>query len=216
MIPLRALLYRRDTPLITLLIIGLNVVAFLYEMALPSYYRDRFIIQYALVPDQLHPITFLTSMFLHGGWLHLIGNMWFLWVFGSHIEDAMGPAKFLVFYLVSGIASAVVQFAINLGSPVPTIGASGAIAGVMGAFLVLYPRVRVLTLIFVIIFVTTVEIPAAFMLIYWFAIQLLSGLGSMSSVSQAQGIAWFAHVGGFLAGILLVKVFGQSRRRFIY
>ena len=216
MIPLRALLYRRDTPLITLLIIGLNVVAFLYEMALPPYYRDRFITQYALVPDQLHPITFLTSMFLHGGWLHLIGNMWFLWVFGSHIEDAMGPAKFLVFYLVSGIASAIVQFAINLGSPVPTIGASGAIAGVMGAFLVLYPRVRVLTLIFVIIFVTTVEIPAAFMLIYWFAIQLLSGLGSMSSVSQAQGIAWFAHVGGFLAGILLVKIFGQSRRRFIY
>lgn len=216
MIPLRALLYRRGTPTITLFIIGLNVLAFLYEMALPLYVRDRFITQYALVPDQLHPITFLTSMFLHGGWLHLLGNMWFLWVFGSHIEDAMGSSKFLIFYLLSGVASAAVQFAVNLGSPVPTIGASGAIAGVMGAFLILYPRVRVLTLIFVIIFITTVELPAALMLIYWFGIQLLSGLGSMSSLSQAQGIAWFAHVGGFLAGILLLKIFGQTRRRLIY
>ncbi len=216
MIPLRALLYRRDTPIITLLLIGVNVLAFLYEMALPLYSRDRFIVHYALIPDQLHPITFLTSMFLHGGWLHLLGNMWFLWVFGSHIEDAMGSSKFLVFYLISGVASAMVQFAINLGSPVPTIGASGAIAGVMGAFLVLYPRVRVLTLIFIIIFVTTIELPAAFMLIYWFAIQFISGLGSLSSVSQAQGIAWFAHVGGFLVGIFLVKVFGQSRRGFLY
>jgi membrane associated rhomboid family serine protease len=216
MIPLRALLYRRSTPTITLLLISLNVLCFLYEMALPMYLRDRFIDHYALVPDQLHPITFVTSMFLHGGWLHLIGNMWFLWVFGSHIEDAMGPSRFVVFYLVSGIASAAIQFAVNLGSPVPTIGASGAIAGVMGAFLVLYPRVRVVTLIFIVIFVTTIEIPAAFMLIYWFAIQLLSGLGSMSSVSQAQGIAWFAHVGGFIAGILLIRVFGQSRPRYIY
>ncbi len=185
-------------------------------MAQPIYLRDRFIENYALIPDQLRLVTFITSMFLHGGWLHLIGNMWFLWVFGSHIEDAMGSAKFLVFYLIGGVASGAVQFVTSLGSPVPTIGASGAIAGVMGAFLVLYPRVRVVTLIFIIVFVTTVDIPAAFMLLYWFAIQVLSGLGSLSSVSQAQGIAWFAHVGGFLAGILLVRVFLGNRPRYSY
>lgn len=130
--------------------------------------------------------------------------------------STLGSAKFLVFYLISGIASASVQFVTSLGSPVPTIGASGAIAGVMGAFLILYPRVRVVTLIFIIVFVTTVELPAAFMLIYWFALQLLSGLGSLSNVSQAQGIAWFAHVGGFLAGILLVRLFQSNRRRYSY
>ena len=200
----------------TLFLIGLNVVCFLYEIAQPVYLRDRFIEHYALIPDQLHLSTFITSMFLHGGWLHLIGNMWFLWVFGSHIEDAMGSAKFLIFYLISGVASAAVQFLTSLGSPVPTIGASGAIAGIMGAFLILYPRVRVVTLIFIIVFVTTVELPAAFMLIYWFALQLLSGLGSLTSVSQAQGIAWFAHVGGFLAGIVLVRLFQSNRRRYSY
>lgn len=216
MIPLRALLYRRSTPVMTLLIIAANVLCFLYEMARPIYLRDRFIEHYALIPDQPHLATFVTSMFLHGGWLHLIGNMWFLWVFGSHIEDAMGSAKFLIFYLISGIASAAVQFLTSLGSPVPTIGASGAIAGVMGAFLILYPRIRVVTLVFIIVFVTTVDLPAAVMLIYWFALQLLSGLGALNSVSQAQGIAWFAHVGGFLAGILLVRIFQGNRRRYSY
>jgi membrane associated rhomboid family serine protease len=216
MIPLRALLSRRSTPTMTLLLIAANVLCFLFEMAHPVYSRDRFIEQYALIPDQLRLTTFITSMFLHGGWLHLIGNMWFLWVFGSHIEDAMGSAKFLIFYLISGIASGAVQFLTSLGSPVPTIGASGAIAGVMGAFLILYPRVRVLTLIFIVVFVTTIDLPAAFMLIYWFALQLLSGLGSLTSVSQAQGIAWFAHVGGFLAGILLVRIFQSNRRRYSY
>ena len=216
MIPLRALLYRRSAPVMTLVIIAVNVFCFLYEMAHPIYLRDRFIEHYALIPDQPRLASFVTSMFLHGGWLHLLGNMWFLWVFGSHIEDAMGSAKFLIFYLISGIASAAVQFLTSIGSPVPTIGASGAIAGVMGAFLILYPRVRIVTLVFIIIFVTQLDVPAAFMLIYWFALQLLSGLGSLSSVSQAQGIAWFAHVGGFLAGILLVRVFQGTHRRYSY
>src|ERR1039457_6933410 len=216
MIPLRALLYRRNAPVMTLLIIGVNVLCFLYEMSFPMFLRDRFIEHFALVPDRLQLTTFVTSMFLHAGWLHLIGNMWFLWVFGSHIEDAMGSSRFLVFYLLSGIASAVVQFIVNLGSPIPVIGASGAIAGVMGAFLILYPRVRVVTLIFIVIFVTTIEIAAAFMLVYWFAIQLLSGLGSMASVSQAQGVAWFAHVGGFLEGILLIRVFRAKTPHYLY
>jgi membrane associated rhomboid family serine protease len=216
MIPLRALLLRKSAPIVTLLIIAANVYFFLFEMAQPIYMRDRFIEHYALIADQFHPTAFVTSMFLHGGWLHLLGNMWFLWVFGSHIEDVMGSSKFLIFYLVSGVASAMVQFVANLGSPVPTIGASGAIAGVMGAFLILYPRVRVVTLVFIVFFITTIEIPAAFMLIYWFAIQLLSGLGSLTSVSQAQGIAWFAHVGGFVAGILFLRMFVGNRPRYSY
>jgi membrane associated rhomboid family serine protease len=211
MIPLRALVLRRSTPVMTLLIILVNTLIFLVEVSMPLYPREQFIQHYALVPDHLHFSNLITSMFLHGGWLHLIGNMWFLWVFGSHIEDVMGSARFLVFYLISGIASALTQTALNLGSPVPTIGASGAIAGVMGAFLILYPRVRVYTLIFIFIFITTVDIPAAFMLLYWFALQVLSGLGSLAAVSQAQGIAWFAHVGGFLAGIALIKLFATQR-----
>jgi membrane associated rhomboid family serine protease len=216
MIPLRALLLRNSTPVITLFIIAVNVLCFLFELSHPIYLRDQFIARYALIPDQFRPTALVTSMFLHGGWLHLIGNMWFLWVFGSHIEDAMGSAKFLIFYLISGIASALVQTFVNLGSPIPTIGASGAIAGVMGAFLILYPRVRIVTLVFIIVFITTIELPAAIMLIYWFALQVLSGLGSLASISRAQGIAWFAHVGGFLAGILMVRAFAGNRRPYHY
>jgi membrane associated rhomboid family serine protease len=216
MIPLRALLQRTSTPAMTLAIIALNTFCFLVEVAQPAYLQSSFIQHYALVPDRLHFTALVTSMFLHGGWFHLIGNMWFLWVFGSHIEDALGSAKFLVFYLICGIASAMVQLMLNLGSPVPTLGASGAIAGVMGAFLILYPRVRVVTLIFIIFFITTVDIPAAFMLLYWFAIQLISGLSSAGSFTDSGGVAWFAHVGGFLSGVVLVRVFPRVRRRFSY
>lgn len=214
--PLRVLLFRRDTPAVTLLLIAANVLCFLFEMAHPLYLRDHFIQQYALVPDHFQLSEFITYMFLHGGWLHLIGNMWFLWVFGSHIEDAMGSGKFLVFYLLSGVASGIVQFVLNVGSPTPTIGASGAIAGVMGALLILYPKVRVVTLIFIVFFVTTFEVPAALMLLYWFALQFLSGLGSWGAVAQTQGIAWFAHVGGFLAGIALIGLFSSKQRRYVY
>lgn len=216
MIPLKALLFRRGTPAVTVVLIVLNVLCFLYEMALPPWVRERFIEHYALVPDRLQLSSFVTSMFLHGGWLHLIGNMWFLWVFGSHIEDAVGSAKYLIFYLLSGVASAMVQFAVNLGSPVPVIGASGAIAGIMGGFLILYPRVRVLTLVFIFVFITTVELPSAVMLIYWFVLNLISGFSSLTSVSQAQGVAWFAHVGGFLAGMFLVRLFQENRQRSLY
>jgi len=216
MIPLRALLQRRSPAVMTLIIIVVNVFCFLLELAQPSYLQSSFIQHYALIPDRPRLAPLITSMFLHGGWFHLIGNMWFLWVFGSHIEDAMGTAKVLVFYLVCGVASAVVQTMLSLGSPIPTLGASGAIAGVMGAFLVLYPRVRVVTLIFIIFFVTTVDIPAAFMLLYWFAIQLISGLSTVGSFTDSGGVAWFAHVGGFLAGILLIRYFPGVRRRYIY
>lgn len=216
MIPLRALLFRKSTPAMTLIIIAINVFWFFYEMTLPHYLQNRFILHYALVPDQFHLTALVTSMFLHGGWLHIIGNMWFLWVFGSHVEDLMGPGKFGAFYLACGVLSAVVQLFMTYGSPVPTLGASGAIAGVMGAFLLLYPRARVVTLIFIIIFITTIELPAAIMLVYWFAIQLLSGLTSFGNINSTGGVAWFAHVGGFLAGILLLRLFQTKRPRYSY
>ena len=214
MIPLRALLHRTSLPPVVLGIILANFLCFLVEISQPAYLESSFIRRYALIPDRLQLSTLVTYMFLHGGWFHLIGNMWFLWVFGSHLENAIGSARFALFYFVCGITSGLVQMLTSLGSAVPTLGASGAIAGVMGAFLVLYPRVRVVTLIFIIFFVTTVEIPAAFMLLYWFAIQLISGLYSAgrSGFNDAGGVAWFAHVGGFLAGIFLVRLFPVPRR----
>jgi rhomboid family protein len=214
MIPLRALLRRNNPATMTVMIIALNLFIFIWTQTLPTYSQNLFIQHYAMVPDHLRLTSLVTSMFLHGGWLHVIGNMWFLWVFGSHIEDVMGAPRFLLFYLTCGVVSAVVQLAMSLGSPVPTLGASGAIAGVMGAFLVLYPRVRVTTLIFIVFFVTTVEIPAAFMLIYWFVIQLVSGLFSSGSFSDSGGVAWFAHVGGFLVGLFLIRLFPNTRRYF--
>jgi membrane associated rhomboid family serine protease len=214
MIPLRALLRRNNPATMTVLIIGLNVFLFVWTLLQPPAQQTQFIQHYALVPDHLRLTSLVSSMFLHGGWWHLIGNMWFLWVFGSHIEDVMGAPRFLLFYLVCGVTSTAVQLALNLGSPIPTLGASGAIAGIMGAFLVLYPRVRVTTLIFIIFFVTTVEIPAAFMLVYWFVIQLVSGLASSRNFSDSGGVAWFAHVGGFIAGLLLIRLFPNTRRYF--
>lgn len=216
MIPLRALLTRYSTPIVTLVIILANTAIFLYEWVQPYYLRNMFIEHYGLVPDRLHLSMLVTSMFLHGGWLHLIGNMWFLWVFGSHIEDAVGSVKYAILYLLCGIAAAIVQVFAMAGSPVPTIGASGAIAGIMGAFLLLYPRVRIVTLIFLFVFIMTIDVPAALMLIYWFAIQLLSGFASYRSFSVAGGVAWFAHVGGFIAGILLVRLFYHQTRRHYY
>lgn len=212
MIPLRALLRRSSTPVAVIGIILLNFLVFFTELSSPP----AFVSHYALVPDHLHLTTLISYMFLHAGWMHILGNMWFLWVFGSHLENALGSGRFLFFYLACGIAAGLVQSLLNLGSPIPTLGASGAIAGVMGAFLIIYPRVRVVTLVILIIFITTIDIPAAFMLLYWFGIQLLSGLWSTARAgfTDGGGVAWFAHVGGFLTGILLVKLL--PARRFLY
>jgi len=153
--------------------------------------------------------TVLTSMFLHGGWLHIVGNMWFLWIFGNNVEDAMGHARFVVFYLLGGLAAAALQMAAGPDSALPMVGASGAIGGVMGAYVVLYPRVRVHMLIFLGFFVTTVAVPAIFMLGYWILVQFLSGLGSFGA--EGGGVAFWAHVGGFVTGALLVFVFRDPR-----
>lgn len=162
-------------------------------------------------------LTLLTSMFMHGSWLHLIGNMWFLWLFGNNIEDSMGHLRFLVFYVVVGLAGVSVNILTAVNPLIPTVGASGAISGVMGAYLILYPRVRIETLFVLFIFIRIIPIPAWFVLGQWFAIQLLSGYGAPS---VGGGVAFWAHIGGFIAGLLLVKLFEnpllvEARRRHI-
>jgi len=190
-----------------------NILVFLFEFSLDPYTRNAFIAQYGLVPDRFGLTNIVTSMFLHGGWLHVLGNMWFLWVFGDNIEDILGHGKYLLFYLACGAAAAVTQVIFSLGSHVPMVGASGAIAGVMGAYMVKFPRSRVLSLVFIVFFITTVEIPAWLMLIYWFLMQLFSGVGSIGYTQASQGgTAFFAHVGGFLAGIALVNLLGTRER----
>jgi len=149
--------------------------------------------------------TVVTHMFLHGGWFHLIGNMWFLWIFGNNVEDSMGHVRFAVFYLISGFVAAGLQAAFNPASPIPMVGASGAIGGVMGAYVVLYPRVRVHLLLWLGFYVTTVAVPAVFMLLYWLAIQLIGGATSLGA--EGGGVAFWAHVGGFVAGAALVFLF---------
>lgn len=153
--------------------------------------------------------TPLTSMFLHGGWMHLIANMWFLWVFGNNVEDSMGKARFALFYLSCGLLAAATQAAVNPASAIPMVGASGAISGIMGAYIVLYPRVRVHMLVFLGLFITRVAVPASFMLGYWFLLQILGGIPALAS--ESGGIAFWAHAGGFVAGMLLVFVFRNPR-----
>jgi rhomboid family protein len=162
-----------------------------------------------LIDPGREPFHVITSMFLHGSWMHLLGNMWFLWLFGNNIEDSMTRGRFVVFYLLCGFAAAFLQTFVNPNSIVPMVGASGAISGVMGAYLVLYPRVRVFTMVTLGFFLTTVALPAWVMLLYWAFLQFASGLLS-STVESQGGVAFWAHVGGFLAGILLVRAFQRS------
>jgi membrane associated rhomboid family serine protease len=158
------------------------------------------------------PLHLLTSMFLHGSWMHLIGNMWFLWLFGNNIEDSMTRSRFTVFYILCGLAAALLQVATDPTSTVPMVGASGAISGVMGAYLVLYPRVRVYTLVPLGFFITTMALPAWAMLIYWMVIQLVSGVTTVVAESPGGGVAFWAHIGGFIAGAVLVHLFRRRDR----
>jgi membrane associated rhomboid family serine protease len=150
----------------------------------------------------------LTSMFLHGGWMHLLGNMWFMWIFGNNIEDSMGHTRFLVFYLLCGVAAALAQVVINPDSGIPMVGASGAISGVMGAYLILYPRVRVWTMVPMGFFLTSIPLPAWTMLLYWIAIQTFGGLIGILGEERG-GVAFWAHIGGFVAGVVLIKLFAR-------
>jgi membrane associated rhomboid family serine protease len=215
MIPLRSTERVYATTAVTGTLIGINTLLFLYQETLSPYALNQFVTNWGIVPDQIrtHLPSLLTSMFLHAGWIHLLGNMLFLWVFGRNIEDLLGGGRFLAFYLLCGLVSAVVQVMFNPYSRVPTIGASGAIAGVMGAYLIKFPRAKITTLLLIFFFITTMEIPAAFLLVWWFAIQFFSGVGSLGENDYSGGgIAWFAHIGGFLAGMLLIRFFPPKKR----
>ena len=205
MIPLRDSQPSYSTPFVTISLITVNTLVFLFQVSLDRFSLNHLIALYGVVPDRFQAASLVTSMFLHGGWLHLIGNMWFLWIFGDNVEDILGHGKFLLFYLLCGVAAALVHVLFNPGSRLPTIGASGAIAGVMGAYMVKFSRSRVLTLVPIFFFLTTMEIPASVILVYWFVVQFFSGVGSIgySHLSQG-GVAWFAHVGGFVGGMLLI------------
>ena len=213
MIPLRDTQPSYGKPLVTAAIIAINILIFLYEFSLDPFSQNHFISTYGIVPAKFQYLDLLTSMFLHGGWMHVIGNMWFLWIYGDNVEDVLGHSRYLLFYLLCGIAAGLVQVMASPGSRIPTVGASGAIAGVMGAYLIKFPHSRIVTLVPIFIFFTTMEIPAVFMLLYWFVIQLFSGVGSIGSSSVSHGgVAWFAHIGGFLAGMILIKVMGTESR----
>ena len=207
MIPLRDSVPSSTTPVVTYAIIAINVLVFIQQLALSPEELHHFFAHYGVVPARLQLTDLFTSMFLHGGFMHLIGNMWFLWIYGDNVEDVLGRVKYLAFYLTCGIAGSLVQVAADPGTSIPNIGASGAIAGVMGAYLLKFPHARVLTLIPLFV-VFTRELPAYIILIYWFVLQFFAGIGTLaeSSTGATGGIAFFAHVGGFLMGMLLIKV----------
>lgn len=217
-------------PLVTITFIAACSLVFLYQVSLPEQVGEGFAYRYGAIPAavlgrtsalqhlpvdvvELSPIaSLLTSMFLHGGWMHVIGNMLYLWIFGNNVEDVMGHVRFVVFYLTCGILAALSHALTDPSSTVPMIGASGAISGVLGAYLLLYPRAQVLVLIPLGIFTRLMYVPAGFVLGFWFVLQLLSG--GMSLGRGGGGVAWFAHVGGFLAGMALIGVFKRPGVRF--
>jgi len=228
MIPLRDDQPRYSTPYINSFLIGLNLLIFLFESSLDPDSFKTLVYQLGIVPAHLTAflsgspkysslaiaLPFFTSMFLHGSWMHVIGNMWFLYIFGDNVEDYLGHFQYLVFYLLVGLIAMATQIVLDPHSGLPTIGASGAIAGVLGAYFVLYPRARVLTWFFVFI----IHIPAWVMLGYWFVLQFLSGTATSLAYEgrNVGGIAFWAHVGGFVAGVVLIKLFSERQRRYPY
>jgi len=231
MIPIRDDAPKYTTPYVTYLLIALNLVIFVFELMLGPNDRNAFVLQFGVLPAKLpaafHPganvsvtgafLPLLTSMFLHASWLHVIFNMWALWIFGDNVEDYLGHFRYLGFYLASGLIAGFVHILFNWGSPVPTVGASGAIAGVMGAYFVLFPSARVLTLVpFFFVFLTW--LPAWVILGYWFVVQFLSGAATAVAYSNqtAGGVAFWAHVGGFIAGLAMIKLLPSRPQRFSY
>ncbi len=207
MFPLRDSEPSLTRPYVTIGLILVNLFVFFYELSLSDFELQHFMLKWGTVPVRFESIDLLTSMFLHGGWMHVLGNVWFLWVFGDNIEDTLGHSTYLLFYLLCGLAGGIAHVMFNPMSSAPAIGASGAISGVMGAYLLRFPQSRVHTLLFFFIFVTTIEVPAVLMIGYWFVVQLFSGFGQLAMAHSGQGgTAWFAHIGGFLAGILLIKI----------
>jgi membrane associated rhomboid family serine protease len=213
MIPLSDATRRpRSVPVVTISIIAVNALVFVLELAGGDAFVNRWMEVPADIVSGRHLITLLTAMFMHAGWMHIIGNMVFFWAFGPEIEDAMGPLRYLAFYLLSGLAAAAAQIALAPHSTIPSLGASGAIAGVMGAFLITYPRDRIRTVLLIGWFVRITQIPAALLIGLWFLIQLVSQIGSVANVQTGGGVAYMAHVGGFVFGAATARLFEDPRR----
>ena len=223
MIPLKNLRPRTHFPAVTIALIVINFIVFFYQLTLDPRALQSFIMTYSMVPARAQLalahsqytlaqgfFPLFTSMFLHAGWLHIIGNMWFLWLFGPNVEDRLGHFPYLGFYLACGLGAGIAQTVFSLGSTIPGLGASGAIAGVLGAYVVFFPSSRILTLVTLFFWWFFARLPAVLFIGLWFAVQFLSGLGSLGS-AQAGGVAWWAHVGGFLLGMLLVS--GMRRKQ---
>lgn len=231
-LPLKDINPTQRTPYVTIALIAANVVVFLYELT-QGHHVNQLIAAYGATPYELTHLTDLvgryqgvpvahapgpsfvwltvfSSMFLHGGFMHLFGNMLFLWIFGNNVEDVLGPFKFLFFYLVCGVAAAVAHTLSGPNSMIPTVGASGAISGVLGGYLLAYPRARVVCLLFLVIFFRLIVLPANLVIIFWFVIQAFQGVASISAGATG-GVAWFAHVGGFIAGVVLIKMMAPER-----
>jgi hypothetical protein len=225
MFPLRDENPSHHTPVITRALIVLNTIAFVYEVMLGADLR-MFVYEWGMVPARLTlalqygneslvgpGLTLLTSMFLHGGWLHLVGNMWYLWIFGDNVEDRLGRGRFLIFYLAAGIIAALLHYTLNPASRVPTVGASGAIAGVLGGYLVTFPHARIITLVPLFPFFQVMALPAVVVLGLWFVMQFFSGFLSLGFDGGGGGVAWWAHIGGFAFGLVGMRLLGAGRRR---
>lgn len=220
MIPLRDLNPRLSTPVVTYALIAVNLAVFLFETSLDEGALKLVVEQHGVVPQVLSEgivdgrwTTLLSSLFLHGGWLHLLSNMWFLHVFGDNVEERLGHLRYLGFYLLCGGCAAIAQVAMDPSSTVPMVGASGAIAGLLGAYVVLAPNARIVTLVPIFIFVQFVELPAYVFIFVWFGLQLLMGWMALDDIGDATGgIAFFAHIGGFVAGLVLMQWWTKTRR----
>lgn len=223
MIPLRDRNPAKHFPIITVMLIIVNILLFFYQLSL-GLRLEEFLYNFSVIPNEIQKaihfdifrplifVTFVTSLFLHGGWLHLIGNMLYLWIFGDNIEDKLGHMRFLLFYLLCGIAASVVHIYIEPTSTLPTIGASGAISGVLGGYVIMFPRARVLTLVPIFLFIRIVELPAYLILGLWFVIQFFNGMLALGHTATGMGgVAWWAHIGGFIAGIIFVIPFRKYR-----
>jgi membrane associated rhomboid family serine protease len=221
MIPLKDDNPTQTFPLITISLVAINVLVYVYQLTLSSEGLETFLFRYGAIPGRLiHPfegvrafpqsipfgLTIFSSMFLHGGMFHLLGNMLYLWIFGNNVEDYLGHVKYIIFYLISGFFAAFIHTLSDLNSPIPMIGASGAIAGILGAYLVLFPRANISTLFIFIIFFKIIKVPAVLILGLWFLLQLLNA-GTVGG-----SVAWYAHVGGFLTGVVLIRIFKSIRR----
>lgn len=228
MFPISDTVPRRSAPFVVWTLIAINVAVFVIQINLPPALVEWLIYHYGLVPLRysqpawaiqagLNPhdwLPFVTNTFLHGGWMHLIGNMWTLWIFGSAVEDRMGPFRFAVFYLICGVLASMTHYLFNISSPVPAIGASGAVSGVMGAYAIMFPRARILFMVPIFFMPYYFEMHALAYAVGWFIWQFLQGAGGLLAPEMGGGIAWWAHVGGFIAGTLLVQMFRLPKRRY--